>query len=242
MRGSHPNGRSAIVTGGTRGIGLSIARALSSIGIDVALCGRNGALAEQVAGELASAGGGRAIGAACDVADYASCRAFAEYAERELGPIDVLINNAGIGSFSSAPEMPPEEFRRVIDINLVGVFNMCHAVIPSMRRAGRGYIINISSLAGKNPFAGGAAYNASKFALNGFSEALMQDVRYDDIRVSYVCPGSVASEFAGNAPDAGAEWKLAPEDIAEVVVDLLHFNPRALPSCIEIRPSRPPKK
>jgi NAD(P)-dependent dehydrogenase (short-subunit alcohol dehydrogenase family) len=241
MRNVDLGGRAAIVTGGSRGIGKAIARALVAEGVDVALCARDGAEAARVAGALTQRGPGRATGAACDVADYQTVAAFVARAIGEFGRLDVLVNNAGIGLFAAVPDMDPADFRRVIDTNLVGVFNFCHAAIPAMRRTGGGYIVNVSSLAGTNAFAGGAAYNASKFGLNGFSEALMQDVRYDDIRVSYVMPGSVATEFAGNEPDAGSDWKLAPEDVAEAVVGLLRFDPRALPSRVELRPSRPKK-
>jgi len=234
-------GRAAIVTGGSRGIGKAIARALVAEGMDVALCARDGAAAARTAEELTKRGPGRAISGACDVADYTAVAAFVSRTAGDLGRLVVLVNNAGVGAFASVADMDPAEFRRVIDTNLVGVFNFCHAAIPSMRATGSGYIVNISSLAATNAFAGGAAYNASKFALTGFSEALMQDVRYDNIRVSYVMPGSVATEFAGNEPGAGADWKLAPDDVAQVVVDLLKFDPRALPSRVELRPSRPKK-
>jgi NAD(P)-dependent dehydrogenase (short-subunit alcohol dehydrogenase family) len=153
-----------------------------------------------------------------------------------------LINNAGIGVFLSVADLTPEQWRQVIDTNLTGVFNCCHAAIPFMKRKGGGYIINISSLAGKNPFKGGAAYNASKFGLNGFSEAIMQDLRYDNIRVSYVMPGSVNTQFGGSLHEADSAWKLAPEDVAQVVIDLLRHDPRCLPSCVEMRPSKPLKK
>ena len=234
-------GKVAVVTGGTRGIGRAIAQALVAEGMDVAVCGRDGAAAERAATELSDEGPGRAIGGACDVADETAAAAFVERAASELGRLDVLVNNAGVGGFASVTEMSPADFRRIIETNLVGVFNMCHAAVPHLKRGGGGYILNISSLAGKNPFAGGAAYNASKFGLNGFSEAMMQDLRYDDIRVSYIMPGSVATEFGGNDPEAGEDWKLHAEDVAQVVVDLLHFAPRALPSRVEIRPSRPKK-
>jgi len=156
-----------------------------------------------------------------------------------FGRLDYLVNNAGVGIFAPVPEMDPADFRRVIETNVIGVFNMCHTAIPAMRRTGGGSIVNISSLAGTNAFAGGAAYNASKFGLNGFSEALMQDVRYDSIRVSCVMPGSVATEFGGNEPGAGADWKLLPDDVAEAVLDVLRFPSRALASRIELRPSQP---
>ncbi len=234
-------GQAAIVTGGTRGIGRSIAEALVAEGVDVAICGRHAADAESVAGELARRGPGRAIGEACDVRDDAAVAAFTRRVAETFGRLDILVNNAGIGSFASAAEMEPAEFRRVIEINLIGVFNCCHAAIPFMKRTGGGFIVNISSLAGKNAFAGGTAYNASKFGLNGFSEALMQDVRYDNIRVTYVMPGSVATEFNDGDPSAGADWKLLPEDVARAVLDVLRFDARALPSRVELRPSRPKK-
>jgi NAD(P)-dependent dehydrogenase (short-subunit alcohol dehydrogenase family) len=241
MRNGTLTGQAAIVTGGTRGIGRAIAKTLVSEGMNVALCGRDAVEAARVADELTGRGPGRAIGAACDVADYRSVAVFVTRTASELGRLDVLVNNAGIGIFSSVPDTSPEDFRRVIDTNLIGVFNFCHAAIPAMRATGGGYIVNISSLAGKNAFAGGAAYNASKFGLNGFSEALMQDVRYDDIRVSYVMPGSVATEFNGNDPGSGSDWKLHAEDVAEVVLNLLMSDPRALASRVELRPSRPKK-
>jgi NAD(P)-dependent dehydrogenase (short-subunit alcohol dehydrogenase family) len=239
MAAMNLEGSAAIVTGGTRGIGLAIARALANKRMHVAICARDGAAAEQVADELRDLGAGKAYGASCDVADDRAVADFVDHAARAMGKLDVLVNNAGIGIFAPITELGPGDFRRVVETNLIGVFNFCHAAIPHMKRSGGGYIVNISSLAGKNPFAGGAAYNASKFALNGFSEAVMQDVRHDNIRVSYVMPGSVATEFGGNEAGAGEDWKLHPEDVAQVVVDLLRFDTRALPSRVEIRPSRP---
>ncbi|MBK6314609.1 MAG: SDR family oxidoreductase [Blastocatellia bacterium] len=234
-------GKVAIVTGASRGIGLAISRALVLEGVSVAMCGRTAPLIERVAEDLTALGPGRALGFACDVASAEDSAAFVARTMEAFGRLDVLVNNAGIGIFAPVPDMDPADFRRVIETNVIGVFNMCHAGVPAMRRSGGGSIINISSLAGTNAFAGGAAYNASKFGLNGFSEALMHDVRYDGIRVSYVMPGSVSTEFAGNAPGAGADWKLAPEDVAEAVLDLLRFEPRALASRIELRPSQPRK-
>lgn len=234
-------GKVAIVTGASRGIGLAISRALVHEGVSVAMCGRTAPLIERVAEDLTALGPGRALGFACDVADAEDSAAFVARTIEAFGRLDVLVNNAGIGIFAPVPDMDPADFRRVIETNVIGVFNMCHAGVPAMRRSGGGSIINISSLAGTNAFAGGAAYNASKFGLNGFSEALMHDVRYDGIRVSYVMLGSVSTEFAGNAPGAGADWKLAPEDVAEAVLDLLKYEPRALASRIELRPSQPRK-
>ncbi len=158
-----------------------------------------------------------------------------------FGGLDILINNAGIGVFASVAAMTAAQWTEVIETNLTGVFHACLAALPHLQRRGGGFIINISSLAGKNPFANGAAYCASKAGLNAFSEALMQEVRYDNIRVSYVMPGSVSTEFVGGDASKGADWKIAPEEVAEVVVNLLRHNPRSLPSRVELRPSKPKK-
>ena len=158
-----------------------------------------------------------------------------------FGGLDVLVNNAGVGRFSPVADMSAGDWQNVIDTNLSGVFYCCAAAIPHLKRRGSGWIINISSLAGKNPFKGGAAYCASKAGLNAFSEALMQEVRYDNIRVSYIMPGSVATEFGGPGGMGAADWKIAPEDVADLVLELVTFPARSLPSCIELRPSRPKK-
>jgi NAD(P)-dependent dehydrogenase (short-subunit alcohol dehydrogenase family) len=158
-----------------------------------------------------------------------------------FGGLDILVNNAGIGTFSTVADMPAAAWAAVLDTNLTGVFNACHAAIPRLRERGGGFIINISSLAGTNAFAGGAAYCASKAGLNAFSEALMQELRYDNIRVSYVMPGSVATGFSSGDESRGADWKLAADDVAEVVRGLLRHDPRSLPSRVEIRPSKPRK-
>jgi NAD(P)-dependent dehydrogenase (short-subunit alcohol dehydrogenase family) len=161
---------------------------------------------------------------------------------RRFGALDVLINNAGIGTFTNVADMSIEEWDTLIQTNLSGVFYCSHAAIPHLKSRGGGWIINISSLAGKNAFPGGAAYCASKAALNAFSESLMQEVRYDDIRVSYIMPGSVATGFAGRGESGEAAWKVSPDDVADLVINLLTFPARSLPSRIELRPSRPPKK
>jgi len=158
-----------------------------------------------------------------------------------FGGLDILINNAGIGTFGNVADMSVEAWDTLIQTNLSGVFYCSHAAIPHLKRRGNGWIINISSLAGKNPFADGAAYCASKAGLNAFSEALMQEVRYDNIRVSYVMPGSVATEFSNGDASKGADWKIAPEEVAQVVVDLLRHPRRSLPSRVELRPSKPRK-
>ena len=237
------SGQSAIVTGGTKGIGRAIAEALLREGINVCIGARSLEEIERAVSELAGAGRGRATGAACDVRDYDEVKALFEHADAEFGGLDVLVNNAGIGVFKSVEETTPEEFRAVLETNLFGVFNCCREAIPRMRARGRGYIINISSLAGTNAHPRMAAYNASKFGLNGFSEALMQEVRHDRVKVSYIMPGSVNTYFGGDEPSAEEQaWQLQPADVARVVLDLLGHDGRSLPSRVEIRPSRPPKK
>jgi 3-oxoacyl-[acyl-carrier protein] reductase len=234
--------RNAIVTGGTKGIGRAIAEALTGEGASVCISARNQDEVDQTVAELNHHGPGKAIGFVCNVRNYDQVKNLFTYSIKELGGVDILINNAGIGIFETVADTSPEVFRAVLETNLFGVFYCCHQAIPEMKRRGGGYIINISSLAGANPHPRMAAYNASKFGLNGFSEALMQEVRHDKIKVSYIMPGSVNTEFGGDAPSDEKSWQLLPEDIARVVVDLLNHDDRALPSRIEIRPSKPPKK
>ena len=230
-------GKVAVVTGGNRGIGRGIVAALAREGATVALTARSGADAERAAREVGSG----THGFACDVRSFEAVQRLFREVDHAAGGVDILVNNAGIGIFGPASEMDPEDWRAVIETNLNGVFYACHEAIPRMRKRGGGYIFNISSLAGKNPFANGAAYNASKFGLNGFSEALMMEVRYDGIRVSYLMPGSVATEF-GRGSTTKADWALTPEDVGEVVLDLLRSPARALYSRVEMRPSQPPRK
>jgi NAD(P)-dependent dehydrogenase (short-subunit alcohol dehydrogenase family) len=174
-----------------------------------------------------------------NVRDYGQVERALSKAADTFGGIDIVINNAGVGTFCEVANQSPEDWRELIETNLTGVFHCCRAAIPHLRRRSGGWIINISSLAGKNPFRGGAGYCASKAGLNVFSEALMQEVRYENIRVSCIMPGSVRTEFAGTHQGAGSEWKLDPDDVARVVADLLEHDPRSLPSHIEIRPSKP---
>jgi NAD(P)-dependent dehydrogenase (short-subunit alcohol dehydrogenase family) len=230
--------KTAIVTGGTKGIGRVIAEALAAEGITVCISARHKSEVDEAVKEL----GGRANGFVCDVRDYKQVKALFDYTAKELGGLDILINNAGIGIFETVEHTEPEEFRAVLETNLFGVYYCCHEAIPAMKKRGGGYIINISSLAGANPHPRMAAYNASKFGLNGFSEALMQEVRHDNIKVSYIMPGSVNTEFGGDSPSDEKSWQLTPQDIARVVVDLLKHDDRALSSRVEIRPSKPPKK
>ena len=235
-------GKSAIITGSTKGIGRAIAEALLREGINVCISARKVEEIEQVVGELSGVGEGRITGAVCDVRDAEEVKALFEHARAEFGGTDVVVNNAGIGIFRTVEETSPEDFRAVLETNLFGVFYCCREAIPEMRRRGGGHIINISSLAGTNAHPRMAAYNASKFALNGFSEALMQEVRHVPIKVSYIMPGSVNTHFGGDEPDDEKSWQLQPADIARVVLDLLQQDERVLTSRVEIRPSRPPQK
>jgi len=232
----------ALVTGGTKGIGYAIARALVIAGADVSISARDENEVDNIATELHRSGAGRCVGFVCDVRDEAQVKSLFASTVKELGGLDILVNNAGIGIFSPVESTSGDDFRAVIETNLCGVFYCCHEAIPLLKQRGGGYIINISSLAGANPHPKMAAYNASKFGLNGFSEALMQEVRHDGIKVSYIMPGSVNTEFGGDEPSDEKSWQLQPEDIARVVMDLLQYPDRALASRIEIRPSRPPKK
>ncbi|MGH9971455.1 MAG: SDR family oxidoreductase [Pyrinomonadaceae bacterium] len=235
-------GKVAIVTGGTRGIGRGIVAALVTEGANVCISARKRSEIDETVASLASLGKGRITGIACDVRDHAQVKALFERAVEDHGALDILINNAGIGKFATVEEMSPDDFRAILETNVFGVYYCCHEAIPLMKQRGGGYIINISSLAGANAHPRMAAYNASKFGLNGFSEALMQEVRHDGIKVSYIMPGSVNTEFGGDTPSEDKSWQLQPEDIARVVIDLLHHNERSLPSRVEIRPSRPPRK
>jgi len=224
-------GRVALVTGGSKGIGAAIARALADAGASVVSTSRSGA------GE--SGASLKQVRADVRVPEDAA-RAVDE-AVKTFGGLDILVNNAGVGLFANVADMTVDQFRQVIETNLNGVFYCCHAALPHLRHRGGGWIINISSLAGKNAFTGGSAYCASKAGLNQFSEALMQEVRHDGIRVSYIMPGSVDTAFAGHG-GSKAGWAILPEDVAQVVVDLLEMPARTLPSRIEMRPSQPPRK
>ena len=233
----------AVVTGGTKGIGRAIAHALVAAGVNVSISARHESEIKNAVSELNELDRGRCVGFVCDVRDEAQVKSFFASTVDALGGVDILVNNAGIGLFDETVESTSgADFRAVIETNLCGVFYCCHEAIPLMKQRGGGYIINISSLAGTNAHPRMAAYNASKFGLNGFSEALLQEVRHDNIKVSYIMPGSVNTEFGGDQPSPEKSWQLQPEDIAQVVMDLLSHPARTLPSRVEIRPSRPPKK
>lgn len=229
-------GKVAAVTGGTRGIGRSVAEALLDAGMAVAICGRSEEGVQRALAELSARG--KVAGCAADVSRCEDVSAFFQLIDRELGGPDVLVNNAGVGLFASTADLTLEQWRVTLDTNLSGAFYCSKQAIPRMRNRGGGFIVNISSLAGKNAFAGGAAYNASKFGLNGFSEAIMLDHRYEGIRVSYVMPGSVDTDFGSGTR---SDWKIAPEDVAEVILMLLRMPERTLVSRVEMRPTKPKK-
>jgi len=229
----------AVVTGASKGIGWAIARALLDGGCRVAIAARNANELDRAARTLNAGAAVHAV--AADVRNPADAARLMDEAATRFGGLDILVNNAGVGRFANVADMSVDEWRQVIDTNLSAVFYCCHAAIPHLRRRGAGWIVNISSLAGKNAFAGGAAYCASKSGLNAFSEALMQEVRYDNIRVSYIMPGSVSTGFGDRGVGGEADWKLSPHDVARTVVDLIAHDPRSLPSRVELRPSRPRK-
>ena len=222
-----------LVTGGSKGIGLAIARAFVERGDQVVVGARN---------PPTSLATDRLHVVKADVRKPADAQKLVDQAVKRFGGLDVLVNNAGIGKFVNVVDMTLDDWHAIIETNLNGVFYCTRAAIPPMRRRGGGFILNISSLAGRNAFPGAAAYCASKAALNQFSEALMQEVRYDNIRVSYVMPGSVATEFGDHTVKDADAWKLTVEDVAKVVLDLVSHDPRSLPSRVELRPSRPPRK
>jgi len=236
--------RVAIVTGGSRGIGRAVVEALAVDGWRVFLCSLHqdsvGRALSELATELGAGLGSRVAGRAVDVREQGEVDAFVEWVLGEAGRVDCLVNNAGLGRFGPVDELSGEVWREVLRTNLDGAFYFIHAVAPAMKRLGGGFIVNIASLAGKNFFAGGAAYNASKFGMMGLSDAAMLDLRHDGIRVAAVLPGSVDTDFGHGRDDAS--WMLTGEDVARVVMDLLAFPERALPSRVEIRPSKPPRR
>jgi NAD(P)-dependent dehydrogenase (short-subunit alcohol dehydrogenase family) len=231
------SGKYAIVTGGTRGIGRAIAERLLQDGAAVAICGRKKDAVDRAVDEMQ--GLGRVVGAAADVSEIDGARQLFAAVDEAFGALDILVNNAGLGLFKKVGEMTPEEWHRNIDLNLNGAFYCAHEALARFAKRGGGFIVNISSLAARNPFSGGAAYNASKFGLNGFTEALMLDHRNDNVRVSSIMPGSVDTDFSGSGESAA--WKIAPEDVAEAVSMVLRMPARTMVSRVEIRPSRPSK-
>ena len=231
----------AVVTGASKGIGFEICKVLAEESARIVMMAR-GADDLDASAETIAAMGGRVIAVAGDVGAAADCARAIDAARREFGGLDILVNNAGIGCFEEVERMTDNDFDAVMKTNLYGVFYMCRAAIPPMIERGGGYIVNISSLAGQNTFPRGAAYCASKHALNGFSECLMQEVRHRNIAVSCVCPGSVATEFGHNKPADNDSWRQSPRDVARVVRDLIvGASPRTLVSKVEMRPMKPRK-
>ncbi|HEX9149155.1 MAG TPA: SDR family oxidoreductase [Thermoanaerobaculia bacterium] len=235
--------RVALVTGGTRGIGLAVARRLALEGLAVAISGRNdGSIRDGLERLRKEVPSGRFAGRAADARSEADQRSLVEWTAETFGRLDVLVNNAGVGEFDSVEKLAPERFRSVVETNLLGPYYATHFAVPLMKKSGGGFVVNIGSLAAVNAFAGGSAYNASKFGLLGFSEAAMLDLRHQGIRVATILPGSVATEFGHSHGDRDHAWMLSAEDVAEAVADLIRFPDRAIASRIDLRPSRPPKR
>jgi NAD(P)-dependent dehydrogenase (short-subunit alcohol dehydrogenase family) len=235
---NHLTGKVAIVTGSTKGIGLAIAERMLNEGAKVVISARTATEVEQVASRL----GENALGVACDVADPDSCAALVASAVDHFGQLDILVNNAGLGIFKPISEMTVEEWQVQVNVNLGGVFYLSKAALPHLAASGDGFIVNVGSLASRNSFANGTGYNASKFGLLGMSEAMMLDVRHDDVRVSIVMPGSVNTPFNNNEPAMERGWKLEADDCALAVMQLLEYPKEAHVSRIEMRPSQPPRK
>lgn len=231
----------ALITGGSKGIGYGIAAALMEKNMKVAITSRTAAHAEEAAGQLNEIGKGEALGLEADVRDFSSQQKAVSQVTEKWGKIDVLVANAGLGHFASIEEMTPDQWHETIDTNLTGVFYSIKAALEALKSS-EGYIMTISSLAGTNFFAGGAAYNASKFGLTGFSQSVMLDLRQHGIKVTTIMPGSVATYFNNHQPNPEDGWKIQKEDLGQMVVDLLQMHPRTLPSKIEVRPTKPPQK
>lgn len=239
---SNLNNKVALITGGSKGIGYGIAYALMQQGVNVAVTSRSVESAQKAAEQLnADVSSAKAIGLEADVRELKSQQDAVKTTVDTFGQLDIVIANAGLGHFGSIEELTSTQWNEVIDTNLTGVFNSIKASVDALK-ASKGYYITISSLAGTNFFAGGSAYNASKFGVTGFTQAVMLDLRKYGIKVSTIMPGSVSTYFNGNEPSDEGAWKIQIEDIGELVVDLLKMHPRTLPSKIEVRPTTPPSK
>jgi NAD(P)-dependent dehydrogenase (short-subunit alcohol dehydrogenase family) len=239
-------GRVALVTGGTRGIGLAVVHGLLEVGMKVAFSARTPSAVDALVQEMTDRGEGEeereVLGLVADVRDPDACQRMVADTVERFGTLDVLVNNAGVGIFHPIHEMPLEDWQTQIETNLSGVFYLTRAAVPHLKDSSNAWIINIGSLAGRNPFAGGGAYNASKFGLLGLSEAMMLDLRYEGIRVSLIMPGSVDTAFGGRPSGEKEGWALTPEDVSQAVLDLLSYPGNAHVSRVEMRPSRPPRK
>lgn len=230
-----------LITGGTKGIGLGIAEAIVEAGGKVVITGRSKDTAEHLAERLNASTGDCAIGLAADVRKFEDQKLAVKSAVAKWGKLDVVIANAGVGHFASIEDLTPNQWNEVIDVNLTGPFYSIKASLEELKK-NKGYFITIASLAGTNFFANGSAYNASKFGLVGFTQAVMLDLRKHGVKVSTIMPGSVATYFNNHIPSEQDAWKIQPEDIGKLVLDLLTMHPRTLPSKIEVRPSRPDLK
>ncbi|MBY5957648.1 SDR family oxidoreductase [Membranicola marinus] len=230
----------AYITGGSQGIGLGVARALLDQGMRIAISGRSQEKLDQAV-ETLGASEDVLLAWPSDVRNMADEENMIQKIEEKWGRLDVLVANAGVGAYGSIVDLTTDQWNQAIDTNLTGVFHSVKASVSAIRKS-KGYIITIASLAGTNFFAGGSAYNASKFGLVGFTQAVMLDLRQDDVKVSTIMPGSVATHFNNNTPDESDNWKIQPEDVGKLVTDLLTMHPRTLPSKVEVRPSKPPKK
>jgi NAD(P)-dependent dehydrogenase (short-subunit alcohol dehydrogenase family) len=235
-------GKVAFVTGGTKGIGFGIAQAMLEAGMKVGITGRSQDKVDQAVSALsASYGEDKVYGWAADVRDAAALhRAVADLLAK-TGKLDVVVANAGVGHFAGIEDLSEADWQETIDVNLTGVFHTVKATLPAVIVA-KGYYITIASLAGTNFFAGGTAYNASKFGLVGFTQAMMMDLRKHGVKVTTIMPGSVATEFNDHVPTDADHWKIQSEDIGQMTVDLLRMHPRTLPSKVEVRPTMPPGK
>lgn len=228
-------GKTALITGGSKGIGYGIAESLLKEGLNVAITGRNKTDLDKAANELSKFG--KVLAITADARDFESQKAAVAKTLAEFGSLDVLVANAGVGHFANIVDMTPEQWHETIDTNLTGVFYSIKASLEALT-ATKGYIITIASLAGTNFFATASAYNASKFGLVGFTQAVMLDVRDRGIKVTTIMPGSVATHFNNHTPNAADAWKIQPEDLGQMTVDLLRMNPRTLPSKVEVRPAQ----
>ncbi len=233
----------ALITGGSKGIGYGVAESLMAKGVHVAVTSRSEAAANEAADNLNNTGAteAKAIGIAADVRNFESQQKAIEAVIEHFGQLDIIIANAGLGRFGGIETLSINDWHDVIDTNLTGVFYSIKAGVDALKKS-KGYFITISSLAGTNFFAGGAAYNASKFGVTGFTQAVMLDLRQHGVKVSTIMPGSVSTYFNNNEPGEKDAWKIQIEDIGKLVVDLLEMHPRTLPSKIEVRPTTPPSK
>lgn len=233
--------KTALITGGTKGIGYGIAEAMLNENMNVVITGRNQNTVDEAVATLSKIGKGQVIGVASDVRNLTDEQNAVNKTIEKFGGLDVLIANAGVGHFASIEDLTPEQWQQTIDVNLTGVFNSIKASVEALKKS-QGYFMTIASLAGTNFFARGAAYNASKFGLVGMTQAIMLDLRQYGIKTTTIMPGSVATYFNNHTPTNADAWKIQPEDIGQIVIDLLKMHPRTLPSKVEVRPSMPPKR